>query len=543
MQYKLLTIALLVSSQAAFAATPPDAGSTLQQIPAAPALKKSLPEIRVEQGGVPAAPVTDNTKITVNSLRIEGAKAFASSELVAFTGFKPGSELSLTELRGMASKIADYYHSHGYFVAQAYLLAQDIKGGAVTITVIEGQYGRIRLNNQSKLSDRLANSLLGGIDAGAAITADRLESRLLTLSDLPGVNVKSTLVPGASVGTSDLIVDVTPGRRVTGSIDADNEGNRYTGKNRIGANLNLNNLAGYGDVASLRAFTSGNGLSYGRASYQIQIGKAKVGVAYADMSYYLGSDYASLQATGTAKISSLYGSYPLIRSRSNNLYVQLAFDSKSLQDKTGVPQSITDKKVNVWMAGINGDRRDSFGGGGYMGYGATLHTGNLNAIATAANSNGSYSKMDFNALRLQSLTDTASFYAAINGQFASKNLDNSEKMELGGSNGVRAYPEGEAYADQGYVLNLEVRKQLAQFRDIQPQFIGFVDTGTVTLNKNPWVAGQNSRTLSGFGVGLNLSSNDSYLIKAYYAHKLGNAVATSAPDSNSRIWVQGVKYF
>ena len=32
--------------------------------------------------------------------------------------------------------------------------------------------------------------------------------------------------------------------------------------------------------------------------------------------------------------------------------------------------------------------------------------------------------------------------------------------------------------------------------------IGFVDTGTVNLNKNPWAAGDNHRTLSGAGVGL-----------------------------------------
>ena len=30
----------------------------------------------------------------------------------------------------MAARIADYYHRSGYFVAQAYLPAQDIKDGA-----------------------------------------------------------------------------------------------------------------------------------------------------------------------------------------------------------------------------------------------------------------------------------------------------------------------------------------------------------------------------------------------------------------------------
>ena len=38
-------------------------------------------------------------------------------------------------------------------------------------------------------------------------------------SDMPGVDVRSTLTPGASVGTSDLVVELTPGRGITGSLE------------------------------------------------------------------------------------------------------------------------------------------------------------------------------------------------------------------------------------------------------------------------------------------------------------------------------------
>jgi hemolysin activation/secretion protein len=63
-------------------------------------------------------------------------------------------------------------------------------------------------------------------------------------------------------------------------------------------------------------------------------------------------------------------------------------------------------------------------------------------------------------MRLQSVTDTVSLYAGINGQVASKTPEVSEKMELCSMHGVRAYPVGEAYADQGYVLTLEARMRL-----------------------------------------------------------------------------------
>ena len=250
---KLFTLAILALSQSAFAQSPPTAGSQIQQIPPVPMPQRAIPEIRIEQGGAPATTALDSVKIPVNSLHVTGQAVYSEAELVAITGFTPGAELTLSELRAMASKIADYYHSHGYIVAQAYLPAQDVKDGAVTIAVIEGRYGKITLRNQTKLSEPLATGLLAGVNSGDTIAIAPLENRLLLLSDIPGVNVGSTLAPGAEVGTSDLLVDVTPGQRMTGSVEADNAGDRYTGEYRVGATVNINNPAGHGDVASLQS--------------------------------------------------------------------------------------------------------------------------------------------------------------------------------------------------------------------------------------------------------------------------------------------------
>ncbi len=549
-----LPYALLALSSSIFAQQPPSAGSQLQQLPPAPFLQKEIPKVEIDPGSVLAYPEIAGEKILVKSLRVTGAQAYSESDLLAVTGFNPGSELSLADLRGMAARIAEHYHRNGYFVAQAYLPVQDIKDGVVTIAVIDGQYGTVTLRNQTNLSNDLANNLLGGLNSGDPVESAPLESRLLLLSDLPGVQVKSTLVPGASVGTSDLVVDVTPGQRVTGEVDVDNAGNRYTGEYRLGATVNLNNPTGNGDVASLRAMTSGTGLNYARASYQLQFGKAKAGIAYSALNYKLGREFESLGAHGTARIASIFGSYPLIRSRNNNLNAGLAYDAKTFQDKVDSTSSVTDKKADVLMASLYGDHRDSLGGGGLSAYSLTWSAGNIDiqtpaalAIdAATAQSNGNFNKLGFSAMRLQNLTESVSLYGSINGQFASKNLDVSEKMELGGMYAVRAYPEGEAYADEGYVVNLEARLLLPRFSTEQVgqvQLIGFVDAGAVTTNKNPWAPGPNSRTLSGAGVGITWTEVNNFAVRAYYAFKLGSEAAMSAPDESGRFWMQAVKYF
>ena len=553
---KFLPFAVLALTQSiALAQQVPSAGSQLRQIPPAPAPQQEAPRLRVEQSAelVAAAPAS-SASIKVQRLRVTGAVAYPEAALLALTGFQPGSALTVEELNAMALIIEQEYRRNGYFVAQAYLPAQDIEQGVVTIAVLEGQYGQIGLKNQTNMSDGRVGALLGGIDSGDTVMREPLEQRLLLLSDLPGVVVKSTLAPGATPGTSDLLVDVQPGQRVTGSIDADNAGSRYTGEHRIGGTINLNQPFGLGDVATLRVLTSGDGLKYARASYQLQVGRATVGAAYSRLDYKLGKEFDSLDARGTAKIAGVYASYPLIRSRDSNLYAQLSYDDKTFQDKVQVASIVNNKKVRAATIGLIGDHRDNLGGGGMNNYALALTSGDLD-IQTAdvrafdaltARSNGGYRKLAFSATRLQSVSDSVSLYAAINGQLASKNLDVSERMELGGVNGVRAYPEGEAYADQGYVLNLEARLRLPPLTASMPgqmQLIGFVDTGTVSLNKNQWAAGDNKRTLSGAGIGLSWADNNNFVVRTYYAHKLGGAVATSAPDKGGRFWIQAVKYF
>ena len=550
---KLLPFAFIAFGPAAALAQTPTAGSQIQQIPATPVLPKAAPDIRIDAGRPASAESADSMKIVVNNVRVTGARAYSEAALVALTGFKPGAEMSMAGLQRMANMIAERYRSDGYLLAQAYLPTQDIKNGVVTIAVLEGQYGKISFRNQSNVPNSMLASQVDTLRGGDVVLRPPLESGLLLLSDLPGVTIKSTLVPGASVGSADLIIDVTPGRRVTGSIDADNAGNRYTGQNRLGATVNVNELLGLGDVASLRVLSSGKGLDYARASYQIQVGKARAGMAYSKLNYELGKEFAPLRAHGTASIASVFASYPLIRSRNENLFAQLAFDTKKFHDKIDLTGTASDKKTNVLMASLYGDRRDQIGGAGANAFSLTVSSGELEirtpevlAIdALTARSNGHYNKLAYSISRVQRVTDTVSLSAALNGQIASKNLDVSEKMELGGMNAVRAYPEGEAYADQGNVLSLEARLLLPKLSAHQPgqlQLVGFADTGRVTRERDPWIAGPNSRTLSGAGVGLVWSEGSNFMVRTYYARKLGSEMATSAPDKSGRFWIQAVKY-
>ena len=554
MKTKLLPLVLLTLSQGVLAQQIPGAGSQLQQLPPTPAPQTVEPEIRIEEATSPS-PAAESVKVLVSELRVTGATVYSPAELVAVAQFTPGSELTLAELQAMAARITEHYRRHGYFVARAYLPPQDITNHVVTIAVSEGRYGKVTLRNQSRLSDTVARARLKGLDSGGAITIAPLESRLLLLSDIPGVKVTSTLVPGETPGSSDLVVDVAPGRLVSGEVDADNAGNPYTGEDRFGATINLNDPLGRGDQASLRLLTSGSGLKYGRLSYLMPFGpRFTAGVAYSKLDYRLGKQFRVLGAHGTAEVASVFGTLNLIRSRDSNLYAGLAYEDRTFQDRIDLFDSVTDKKAHVGIASLYGNHHDGIGGGGVNSFFLALSAGSLDirtpealaVDAATARTNGSYSKLWVNAARVQRVTDIVSLRAAVSGQVASKNLDPSEKMVLGGMDGVRGYPQGEGFGDQGYLASLEGSLLLAGLSAHVPgqvHLLAFVDTGHITINKNPWSVGDNSRSLSSAGVGMTWDAPGNFAVRTYYARKLGSEDAISAPDKSGRFWIQGVKYF
>lgn len=548
----LFTAALVAAGQAASAQqAPPGVGVQLQQIPPAPAPTRAVPEIAIERRAAPLADAAAGPSVRVDTLHVTGATLYPEAALIAVTGFAPGRAMTLGELREAAAKVTAFYNARGNFLAQAYIPAQDVSGGSVTIAVIEGRYGKIDVRNDSRFSTTQARNILSGLDSGDIVTTAPLERRLLLLSDVPGVRVKSTLAPGSAVGTSDLIVDIVPAPSISGSVEADNAGNRYTGTYRLGGSIYLNNPGGIGDQLSLRLLGSNGGLGYGRLAYQAPIGNLTVGAAYTHLRYELGREFNALDAQGKADIFSVFTSYPLIRSRDANLYALASVDYKLLEDDIGLTSTRSRRRSGAVTLGLSGDTRDRTG---WNSFSAGMSFGDLHfkdpleraADALAARSGGGFGKFQAAVARLQTISGPFTLYGSVRGQVALDNLDSSEKMELGGAYAVRAYPEGEAYGDTGYIATIEPRLALDRWTQGLPghfQLIGFIDTGEVRYAHHPWFVGSNHASRSGIGTGINWAGPHGFGVHATYAHRLGDQAVTSGPDKSGRFWFQISKLF
>jgi hemolysin activation/secretion protein len=403
----------------------------------------------------------------------------------------------------------------------------------------------LRVQNMSRLSDAAVNARLASLTQGAAMQKAPLDRALLLLGDVPGVAaVDSRLEPGTTTGDTALVAVVKPSSAWGGRLDLDNFGSLYTGTTRAGVSLEGNSPFGYGERVSANVLASNENMIYGRAGLQVPLGTngMTLGAGLSHSQYSLADTFKTLDAVGQSDALEASVRYPWVRSTLFNTYVQAGAEHRKLRDEVRSTNTLTDKSASVLNLALNTDWRDSVGGLNANNQASiTVTGGRLNITsdsaaaidATAANTAGDYSKVAFSGSRQQGLTDKWSVSGQLRGQWANKNLDSSEKFSLGGANGVRAYPSGEASGDKGWLGSLELRHTVLSNLAASV----FYDAGFINVNTNPYLTTSNDRNLSGSGVGLagNLDALDWQITLAW---RNGGDPSTSEPDKSPRVWAR-----
>ena len=547
----VLTLCGLLAASLLQAAPPPNAGRLLPSVPLTPAPASGKAPVLVPPAEKASEAPASDARISISEVRITGNTIFSEAQLLALiapalaaeAGSASARQLSFAELEALADQITAYYREQGYLLARAYLPLQDVRAGQLEIAVLEGRVSRINWSNDSRHSDAALDGRLDEVTIDAPLYNPTLERSLLLLSDLPGSEVQATVRPGVSVGTSELDIALKDRKGLlAGNVSVDNEGNPYSGEYRLGAGLTLNSPLRLGDSLNLNLLGGGRDYQYGRLAWQVPLGQRglSVGFAASSMNYRLGQEFAPLDAHGTAQIGSVYAIYPLQRSRFSNVAAQLAFDYKKLDDRIDAISSSVNRTLGVWQTGLSGSRYDSLGGGGLSTWSLNAIAGNLSLDSVAQSidaaslrTEGSYSKGMANFSRTQRLADDWNLYAQIGGQVAQKNLDSSEKYALGGSAAVRAYPQGEAPVDDGWLGTLELRYSPAA----NWQASVFNDAAQGRLQHAPVNSAGNQRRLSGAGLGLSYAETAGLVVQATLAWRTDDA-PTADSDRSPRGWLR-----
>lgn len=477
--------------------------------------------------------------IMVKGFIITGQQAYTEEKLNSLLQDANGKEVSLRELQLLVDRITNFYHDNGYFLAKAYLPVQEASAGIIRVTVLEGVYGSILLQNQTWLSDSTIAAMLSNIKTGSAIYQPALERSILLLHDIPGINAEAVFRQGALVGTADLTVKISVDKKSTGNVTTDNYGYSFTGKNQVGVSNTLSHVLTERDMVSATMFTSGKLLTAYNYMYQTAVGTngATLNFGYSSMNYKLGNEYEALHAYGKSAGGILSLQYPLLRTYKENVYGSVGYFHKKLDEELKTVFVKSNKVATGLQFGLYGNSKGKEKEGNYSVSGTVGH---LTGVASnSLFSSGQYVKANISVAHKQALTENTYISLVATGQFANRNLDSSEKMLLGGPNGVRAYAQGEAAGDAGYLGTIELHRVFASQDNKRVwEGIGFWDYGNVRLNKTDTA----SESLSGAGVGISYAQEQDWYVRLYYAWKIRHGTEQTDTE-NGRLWLKTTAYF
>lgn len=539
-----LASVLLAMSGLATAALP-SAGTILHQtqppvaLPTAPGATLTLPVPKNQ-------PSQSSVRFSVKQIRLRGNTLIATARLQPLVDGLQGHKASLGELQQGAARITALYHASGYPLAYAYLPAQKIKHGVVTIAIVEPTYDQINIKGNTRLDPELARNTLG-IQPGSPVEQAGLSRGLLLLNRTPGIRVAGTLVPGAQAGTSTLDVHIKDTPVVRGSLGFDNHGSKYTGRLRGLAQVSIDDPFGVGGQIAANGLTTESGLlqAVGVNILSPNLGYGtRLSLYGSHTSYDLGDVFAPLQISGQADQIGLAINAPVILAPGRLLTIRLDLLRNDFQQTSPLLGLDDESHINLVRLTFTGAWADSSGGLTSGGLLITRGDKHIETAATrAADAAGAQTQGEFwiaqvKLEHIQPLGHHFRLKAGISGQLASANLDGSQKLYLGGPRGVMSYPVGSAGGDQGLLAKLSLSHPLDLRLPGQLRGAVLLQGGTIWRHHSdyPGAATPNRIELAGAGVGLDYQWNNAVSLHCSYVHELGHSPAIGGSDPNDEIW-------
>jgi hemolysin activation/secretion protein len=486
-----------------------------------------------EAADEPASVARPEDTLFIRAFRIENPEPFTAAEIEALLAPYTGRNLGMAEIEAARRAVTTFYQAQGYYLAQALLPQQDARSGTLTLQVAIGRYDSVTLQNDSPVRDALINRIYADVAADKPAGRDALERAFLLTSDLPGGQLPEVSArPGKTPGSTEMSIRIPEGKRYGGFAVYDNQGSRYTGRNRLGAGVDWNSPFGLGDrlsVSGVYGRGSSRHAGSARLSYQAPLSPTlRLEFALDRTTYALGDQYEALDATGTAKGAEVGARYVAIRSQNRTLEFRAHIANRRLRDDFDAVSHSTEKKIN---SGTLAARFEQWGrpfGKSARGVAELQFTSGklhfLDAAQRAANRQGANTQGHYQFLKFSGALDYAlakdwNLNLELTAQHAlGKSLDGGEQLSITGAHAARAYRESLS-ADNAYVVHVEARRILPGVAGISHSVGVFADYGRGWFERPAYVT-QNGVTAADAGIAYSASRGPLFL-RAQLAHKIG----------------------
>jgi hemolysin activation/secretion protein len=484
-------------------------------------------------GGLPVQDVP----FLIRKVEFTGNTMVSSEEIRKIVESYEGKEMKLSEAKAIAMAITQAYRSRGFITCRAYIPPQKLSEGVLKIQILEGKLGKISVKGNRFFSKQLLKRYLDQ-HQGKVLEYDKLKRDLSTLNLHPDREVKAVIIPGKTLGTSDLVLEVKDQNPLHIGAEINNFGTRVTGRERYIISARHTNLLGIDDIFAARVqfgdevFAVGSQYVVPVGEYQTQVGTS---VNYTDVT--VGKEFGILDLGGQAFASSFFINQPIYKWRNLDFTLTGSFEYKDIEN-TVLGSTSSKDELRILHAGFNIEEVDQWGrtfiindfAFGTPWFGASdSNDPNL----SRADAEPAFFKYTLSANRIHPVYDYTYLLMKGNAQFTPDDLLPSEQFDIGGVYSVRGYPQSDYLGDYGVGGSIELRvpwyfipKEVKAPWSDQPlwnriNFVGFVDAAHAEL-RAPAVGEFKSRNYVGLGAGVRFDLPKNWVGRFEYGFPVGD---------------------
>ena len=495
----------------------------------------SRPEERPDSPELEAPEGAELQTFVLNGGGVEGSTVFSQADFQPLFADRIGQSVSLADIFAIANQATALYRNNGYILSRVVVPPQDIVGGTVTLQAVEGYIANVTIEGDVGGDRSLLEAYGAKIAAARPLNAADLERYLLLAGDLAGADARGVLSPSQDTpGASDLTI-VMEHDYVDGFAAIDNRGSRFVGEWIGTAGVGLNSLLGFYEEFNLTVATSSDFSELAFAEFAATMPVGTEGTTITGRASTSFSEPGDILSDADVDSRSwrfvLEGTHPVIRSRTENLFVSGRFEWNHFKSTTfGV--DLSDDDLRVLRASATYDFVDDL-------LGVNLIRGTISQglpILGASESDdpaksreegsGTFTKLQIDLQRLQRIAPGLNLLVAAQGQVASGALLASEEFGVGGPSVGRGFNSSEIIGDHGLSAKLELQygRSLDNYLGFVDsyQLYGFYDAGIVWNVDQPENSGIPAQdTLHSIGAGVRMNLLDDISLNLEIAHRLG----------------------
>lgn len=430
-----------------------------QQVDNLRGAKTERPALKTEEAENDDAPATAEEKQPVLPLRrlsFDKSRLLPEALLRDLRRRYEGRTVSLADIKAITKEINKVYEAKGCLTSRAYLDEQDVSGGRLHISLMEGTVGKVTATGMRYTKPGYVTRSFR-LAEGTLFRVESIEQQLTAFNAVSDLKARLNISPGNAAGSTDLELVMQESARCTGILFTDNSGQRGTGYYRGGVFGTVRGLVNtdYTRDQLTLGYVGAEGSNSFSGAYQLTENAYhttwNIGIDHSDTEIKT-EEMRALGVEGDFTAVNVGVKRPVHVTSANVLSAGLNMLFKENENRVSGAM-MGHSRSNVLSATVDDLWVKEKG---YLFNALTLHRG-----WSMMQGQRDFWRLTYRGEGQYNLLPALGVTERLSAQTANLHeLQSSEQMQLGGINSVRGYEESMLNGERGWVSQSELRLDL-----------------------------------------------------------------------------------